>query len=99
MDWPDPIADLPEQIRALSLDDVNAAIQRHVHPAKLDIVVVTKDGAGFRDAVVEENPTPIVYGGSPPPADSKQAQADAHISAIVLGVSGVELIQTEGLFR
>jgi zinc protease len=99
MGWPDPIADLPERVRALTLATVNQTIQRHVDPKSLNIVVVTGDGAAFRDAIIEEGLTPIVYDGSSPKSESDQAREDATIAASVVGVDGVEIIATEELFR
>ena len=47
MGWPDPLTTLPEQIEALTLPQVNAAIARHIRPDDLNIVAVTGDGAAF----------------------------------------------------
>jgi hypothetical protein len=70
-----------------------------VDPKSLNIVVVTGDGAAFRDAVIEEGLTPIVYDGSSPESESDQAREDATIAATEVGVDGVEIIVTEELFR
>ncbi len=99
MGWPDPIAELPEQIASLELSAVNEAIQRNIDPDGIDIVVVTGDGASFRDAVIEEGATPIVYGDSAPPEGSDQSKKDAEIADIVLGISQSEIIRTEEIFR
>ncbi|MCA1613851.1 MAG: hypothetical protein LC800_06825, partial [Acidobacteria bacterium] len=52
----------------LTLEDVNRAIKEHLQTNRMRIVMVTKDGEGLRDAIVDNKPSPITY-NSPKPAD------------------------------
>jgi len=99
MGWPNPILDLPAAISTLNRAEVNAAIQRHVDPSQLEIVVVTADGDAFAEAVRTESPTPIVYEASPPDAESDQAKEDEQIAGTPLQIGRVEIIPATGLFR
>ena len=99
MGWPDPVQTLPAAMAALSRAEVNAAIQRHIDPANLDIVVVTADGSAFSEAIRDEAPTPIRYTSSPPAEGSDQAVEDTRISEIKVGLEGVEIVPTKDLFR
>ncbi len=99
MGWPDPVQTLPAAVAALSRGEVNAAIQRHIDPANLDIVVVTADGSAFSEAIQDEAPTPIRYSSSPPAEGSAQAVEDTRISEIKVGLKGVQIVPTKDLFR
>lgn len=52
----------------LTLADVNRAIKQHLATDRMRIVMVTKDAAGLRDAIIKGAPSPITY-NSPKPAD------------------------------
>ena len=52
----------------LTLADVNRAIKQHLASDRMRIVMITKDAAGLRDALVKGTPSPITY-NSPKPAD------------------------------
>jgi len=60
------------QIRAawaeLTVAEVNVAIARRLDPARLEIAVITSDGAQLRDALASERPSPINY-QAPPSAE------------------------------
>src|SRR5690606_11666956 len=40
---------------------VHAAVRRHLDPARLQIAVVARDAAGFAEALVSDQPSPIEY--------------------------------------
>jgi zinc protease len=52
----------------LTLDDVNRAIKRHLSADGLSIVVVTKDAAALKQALVSDDFSPIKYDGEKPAA-------------------------------
>jgi zinc protease len=58
---PDYNSYLKTQLAKLTLADVNAAIRRHLRSDRMRIVVVTKNGEAFRDAIVKNTPSPITY--------------------------------------
>jgi zinc protease len=45
----------------LTLEDVNAAIQRHLQYRNLKIAIVTGDAANLRSVLASDAPTPISY--------------------------------------
>jgi zinc protease len=65
---PDYSSYLTSQLAKLTVSDVNAAIRRHLKTDSMRIVVVTKDGERFRDAVTKNTPSPIGY-NSPKPKE------------------------------
>jgi zinc protease len=57
-----------EQLSKLTLADVNRAIRQHLKSDRMRVVIITKDGAALRDAILKGTPSPITY-NSPKPAD------------------------------
>jgi zinc protease len=57
-----------EQLAKLTLADVNRAIKQHLKSNQMRVVVITKDGAALRDAILKGTPSPITY-NSPKPDD------------------------------
>ncbi len=96
---PDPVSTLPGALDSLTLEDVNGAIQRHVRPADLRIVVVTEDADGFITAVQGEASTPIVYEGEAPEAGSPQGSQDAAWAQVDLRIERARKVGTDGLLR
>lgn len=45
----------------ITRDEVNAAIRRHWQYGNMQIAVITRNGAAFRDALVAGTPSPITY--------------------------------------
>jgi zinc protease len=59
---------LRDALSKLTLDDVNRALRQHLTTDRMRIVVVTKDAQAFRDAVLRNQPSPIVYNSPKPQA-------------------------------
>ncbi len=68
----------------LTLDDVNAAIKRHLQYANVEIAIVTGDADGLRKALVSGEPTPITYDT---PKSDEIAAEDQRIAAFPLDVA------------
>lgn len=75
----DLVTELEQRLPALTLDQVNAAIKKHLQPKNLAVAVVTDDGARFRDTVLLGKATPLIYDtqGTPPEilAEDKEIEA------------------------
>jgi zinc protease len=55
-------------LKKLTLSDVNAAIKRHLTSDQLSVVIVAKDAAGLKQALVSDAPSTIRYDGDKPKA-------------------------------
>ena len=53
-------------LQALTVEQVNAAIKRHLTAQDLSIVVITKDAAGLKQALVSDAVSSIKYDGDKP---------------------------------
>ncbi len=52
----------------LTLEEVNAAVRRHLRATALQVAIVTRDGEALRAALLKDAPSPITYAGPKPPA-------------------------------
>jgi zinc protease len=57
-----------DQLTKLTLEDVNAAIRKYLKSDAMRIVIITKDAAALREAIVSNKPSPITY-NSPKPKE------------------------------
>jgi zinc protease len=82
----------------LTVKDVNDAIRRHIRPKDLQIVVITKDAAGLRDALLGDAPSTIKYEAEKP---KELLEEDAVIGAMKLGIrtDAVRIVPVEEVFR
>jgi zinc protease len=96
---PDVLDFLPRVLDSVDRGEVNAALAEHIHPDDLWIVAVSGDGPALARALIEENPTPIVYADVTPGED--QAERDAAIAEKSLGLDPAQLfvLEADGVFR
>ena len=57
-----------EALQNLTVEQVNAALKRHLSARNLSVVYITKDAAGLKQALVSDAFSPIRYDGEKPPA-------------------------------
>ena len=71
----------------LTLDEVNAAIRKHLQYENLQIVFVTKDAQSLKEALAADAPSPITY---PTPKPEAVLAEDREISVFPLEDQGRE---------
>ena len=84
------------KLNGLTREAVNEAIKKHLRSSDLDIVVITKDAAGFRRALQSGGPSKPLY-ASPPPEDV--LTEDKLISAYKLDIGEVEIVPAGEVFE
>ena len=90
---------LRARIASLSLEEVNAAIRRHVDPARLRVVVATHGAAALASEIRHAAASPITYAVAKP---KEVLEADEVIQRFPLGVRGpedVKVVKVEELFE
>ena len=75
MGWDNPITTFPQRLKDVTVEQVNAAIRKHLNPANLKIVVVTKD-AQFFIKKIEEDVSFLVYQADDIVLSEKQKELD-----------------------
>lgn len=81
----DFLGTLPAKLDALTRDQVNAAIKKHLHPDNLCVAVVTKGAEAFLHDVTNNTPSPMRYDAEGIPQDV--IDQDKIISAYPLNVN------------
>lgn len=93
------LATLRGRLASLTLDEVNAALKRHVDPARLRIAVATHGAAQLATELRSGAPSPITYPVTKP---REVLEADKVIERFPLGVKGkddVKVVKVEELFE
>jgi zinc protease len=72
------------RLQALTLDQVNAAIKRHLTAQNLSVVIITKDAAGLKQALASDAVSSIKYDGEKPTA---LLEEDRVIGAMKLNIA------------
>lgn len=82
----------------LTLEQVNAALRRHLRADRWEIAIITKDADALAKALVEDTPSPITYAS--PKSDAILAE-DKEIERfpIVVTPANVRIVPYETLFR
>ena len=85
-------------LEKLTLDDVNAAIRRHIRPQDMKIVMITKDGEGLKQALVSDAVSTMKYEAEKP---QELLDEDKLIGAKKLGIraDAIRVIPIEDVFR
>ncbi len=72
------------QLATLTLDQVNAAIRRHLQTENMHVVMITKDAIGLKSLLVSDVPSSIEYASEKP---AELLEEDARIGALKLGIA------------
>ena len=83
---------------AMTLEQVNAAIRKHMHPDRAQFVFVAKDAEGLKQALASDAPSPVAYNT---PKPKELTDEDAIISRAPLGLPAerIEVIDAERVFE
>ena len=87
-----------KEIGALTLEQVNAAIKKHLQCTDLKIAMVTKGAEQFKADLVANTPSPIVY-TSPKPADVLAEDKDIEIFPLSVKAENVRIVPVEQMFQ
>jgi zinc protease len=95
---PDFNSYMREQLSRLTLQDVNNAIRKYLKSDRMQIVMVTKDAEGLREALLSGKPSPITY-VSPKPKEI--TDEDKLIEAYKINVKpeNVRIVPIEKVFE
>jgi zinc protease len=56
-----------DRLAKMTLEEVNAAIRKHLKPDVMRVVMVTQGAEELRKAIIENTPSPITYNSPKPP--------------------------------
>lgn len=73
-----------KQLQALTVDDVNRAIRKHLNAKNMNVVMITKDAAGLKQQLLADGFSPIKYEAQKP---AELLEEDKVIGARKLNIS------------
>ena len=95
---PDFVQYVREGLAGLTLEEVNAALRRHLNPDNAYVAIVTPDAEALMATLLSEAPSPITY-ASPKP--ERVLEEDRQIETYPLGLdpARVQVVDVEDVFR
>ncbi len=87
-----------EQLAKLTLADVNRAIKQYLKSDAMRIVIVTKDAAALRDAIVNNKSSPITY-NAPKPKEITDEDKVIENYKIVVKPADVTVVPVDKVFQ
>ncbi len=82
----------------LTLDEVNAAIRKHLQYRNLKVVFVTRDAAALKEALVSNAPSPITY-ATPKPAEVLEEDKEIATYPVAVRPENVEIVPVDSVFE
>ena len=84
--------------QGMTVDDVNAAVQRHLQHSNLAVAVVTTDAEGFRDRLLSNQPSPPTYNATV--SEEILAEDEAIVGyEIAINAKRMRVVPVEEMFR
>ncbi len=89
---------IKSKLSTIKLEDVNAAIKKHLNAKNMVIVIVTKDAQSFKDALSQNKPSPITY-ESPKPAAVLEEDKEIINYQINIPAENIQMIPVDQIFE
>ncbi len=95
---PGHLARFRAEMGAMTLDRVNQAIRRHLHPENMVIAIVSERGDELAEALASEAPSPITYAT---PKPQEVLAEDKEIAAYRLGIAreAITVVPVDQIFQ
>ena len=86
-----------EKINSLTLEQVNAAIKKHIQYDNIDFGIITQNAESFKNDLVSNTPSPIEYGSEKPEIIYEE---DKEIANFMINAKeeSISIIQIEDMF-
>jgi zinc protease len=90
------IDEIEARLKKLTVEDVNAAIKRHIQTDSYDAVMVTGNARQLQEILQKDAPSPKTYNAQPPAA---VLEADKTIQAIKIQPTKIDIVPVEQVFQ
>lgn len=87
-----------DKIKNLTLEQVNAAIKKHIQYKNVKIAMVTNNAEQFKNDLVNNTPSPITY-RSPKPADVLEADKEITVYPLDIKAENVQIVPVDKMFQ
>ena len=92
----DLVSELAERLPKLTVDQVNAAVRKHLKTGGMKVAVVARDAAGMRELLSSGKPTPLTYDTQGTPDDV--TAEDKQIAVFPLKDVSVRIVPVDQMF-
>ena len=92
----DLVLELAERLPKLTVDQVNAAVRKHLKTSGMKVAIVTRDAAGLRELLTSGKPTPLTYDTQGTPEDV--LEEDKQIAVFPLRDVTVRIVPVDQMF-
>jgi len=93
----DLVTELDRRLPAMTVEQVNAAVRRHLKSPGFHVAIVTRDAESLRDTLLSGKPTPIVYDTKGTPDDVMEE--DKQIERFPLKEANVTIVPAGDMFE
>ena len=92
------VDEIQQRLVALTVDDVNAAVRRHLQYSNIAVAIVTTDAEGFRDRLLSNDPSPPTYNAA---VSDEIVTEDEEIAwyQIAINPERIRVVPVEEMFR
>ncbi len=95
---PEFLSYVRDGLQALTLDQVNAAIRRHLQTDNIQFVFISRDPQDLKERLIRDTPSPLAY-NAPPPAEIAEEDRRIVASKLWFKRRNVEIVPLERLFE
>ncbi|HEU4363855.1 MAG TPA: pitrilysin family protein [Candidatus Krumholzibacteria bacterium] len=95
----DYIATLPAKLDQVTLDQVNAAIRRHLNARNLRIAVITRGADDFLQDLITNKPSPMTYEAEGIPADVVSEDGVVAVYKLNVNREASKIMDAEEMFK
>jgi len=86
-----------EMMDDITLEEVNAAVRKHLQVGNMHIVVVTPNAESFREALLRDSPSPISY-ATPKPASVLKEDEEIQMFPVKVRPRDIRVVGVEDIF-
>lgn len=87
-----------QKINALTLDQVNAAIKKHLQYENIKFAIVTKGAGQFKEELVNETPSPMTY-ATPKPDEVLEEDKEIEVFPLNMKAENIQIIPVDEMFQ
>lgn len=92
------LEEFPQKIDALTLDEVNAAIRKHLQYKDIKVAMVTQDAAKLKEELINNAPSPMTY-STPKPQAVLDEDKEIESYPLQVKAENIEIISVNDIFQ
>ncbi|MEW5702173.1 MAG: pitrilysin family protein [Candidatus Zixiibacteriota bacterium] len=94
---PDHLQTAEKMFEELTLEDVNAAVRKHLQTANMRIAMITKNAPALKEALVSDSPSPMTY-ENPKPSEVTREDKVIAVYPLKIPAENVVIVPVDSTF-